>query len=336
MRSLVRGFIFPLGLLAAGCAIDPPPAPARVVFIADTHVIGPQYTEPRESSPADNESIFLTVDRLLALREAIHAIAPRPKAVFVLGDVVHDAHHSHDFEWYLENDSAFSVASEIFASFEMPVHFVFGNHDYHVRCGAGESYDRALSNRLFEHFFESAPYDHVDLGGFRLLLMNGQLGPTWDREDPRCATETASFGEDQLLWAREKLQDRIPTIVLAHHMSILHLADEAPSLEQPDLMSLLRASPHVGALFVGHTHRWIDLRVLHSRLEEYVVAASRYDADNFWVVELDGANGRFEILDREKAIAGSTCARTFDYSSEAYVEVPEAEEEGTCVVGLEG
>lgn len=328
-----------LASLLSGCAGEGPPddGPVRVVFVADTHIIGPQYTEPRENSPADNESIFRTVERALAIRETVHAIRPRPSAVFVLGDVVHDAHHSPDFDWYLENESAFSVAAEIFAGFEMPVHFVFGNHDYAVRCGSGTTYEAALSERLFSHFFGADPYSAVDLGGFRLLLTNPQKGPTWDRADSRCNTSRGSFGEAQLEWLEEQLGEGKPTLVLTHHMSVLHLRNEAPGRKHPDLISLLNAHDNVRGIFGGHTHRWLDMSFLHGeRFEEHVLGAARYDADNFWVLELDGAAGTYEILDREKRIEANSCGRTFDYSREPYAVIENAAETGTCVQGTEG
>src|SRR5688500_16836202 len=125
-----------LGLLACSSDEDPPPAgtPARVVIMSDTHIIGPQYTTPVENSTADNETILRTAARVPEARRQINAMVPRPDAVIVLGDVLHAAHHAQDAAWYDANPSAFSVAREIFAGFDMPVHVLMGNHDYETGC----------------------------------------------------------------------------------------------------------------------------------------------------------------------------------------------------------
>ena len=73
----------------------------RAVFIADTHVVGPQYECCSESEGLDNDSIMQTQDRLIAVREQINAIVPPPDMVFVLGDVVHNAAGlSDDLSWF--------------------------------------------------------------------------------------------------------------------------------------------------------------------------------------------------------------------------------------------
>ena len=71
----------------------PRPDKFRAVFIADTHIIGPQYTCCSESEGADNASIVRTVERLESTQAKINGMRPRPDMVFVLGDVLHDAHH---------------------------------------------------------------------------------------------------------------------------------------------------------------------------------------------------------------------------------------------------
>ena len=57
---------------AAGSMSMAVPETFRVVFIADTHVIGPQYTCCHESDGVDNASIMKTPRRLKAIRETIN------------------------------------------------------------------------------------------------------------------------------------------------------------------------------------------------------------------------------------------------------------------------
>lgn len=254
LRSLIA--LSALGCLSlAGCSSDGPSGPARVVILADTHVIGPQYTTAVENSAADNESILLTPARLRAARDRIHAMVPLPDAVVILGDVVHAAHHAHDIAWYRENRSAFTVTKEILDTFEMPVHVLMGNHDYEVNCDGGESYDRALSEALFREFFGAEPYYEVTYGGVRLYLLNGQQGATWDVNSPACDTGRASFGATQLDWLDRGLSDGRPSIAMSHYMGVLWASGETPDVperrrrrphrdprsRQGDLVELVRA-----------------------------------------------------------------------------------------------
>ena len=65
----------------------------------------------------------------------------------------------------------------------------------------------------------------------------------------------------------------------------------------------------------------------------FVVGPARYDPDNFWTLEL-GPGGEITIVDQDKSIWSSTCARTFAYEGDP-AEVPAADETGTCVSGIE-
>ena len=311
------------------------PETFRVVFIADTHVIGPQYTCCHESDGVDNSSIMKTPQRLKAIRETINGMTPQPDLVFVLGDVVHDAHHNQNADWYTQNATAFSVASEIFAGFDMPVHFVFGNHDYEVNCDEGrESYPLALSHQLFNRFFQSKPYHVVAHKGWRFLATNGQLGDTWKVGHEKCNTELASYGQEQLAWVAQELDKGEPTIVLSHYMRLVTARDEYPEGPNVDLFSLLDNRSNVSAVLVGHTHRWIDLTAVNNGVPHHVLASTRYDSDNFWTVEFTVETSEFKILDFDKRIDVSTCADSWTYDG-LPMSQPDAAESGDCVIGME-
>ena len=183
----------------------PPDGPLRVVFIADPHVIGPQYTCCSESDGADNASIMQTSDRLARARDRINAIEPPADLVFVLGDVLHDAHRSHDPDWYDSEDNALPIAADLLGGFDAPVHILWGNHDYEVNC-SGETFEREFSHALFARFFGADPYGVVDAGGWRFVMLNSQLGPTWDVDSEQCSTSLGSFGVEQLAWLVKRVR----------------------------------------------------------------------------------------------------------------------------------
>jgi len=310
------------------CSTDAAPH-ARVVVMSDTHVIGPQYTTPDENSPADNESIFLTPERVMAMRDTINAMEPRPEAVFITGDVIHAAHHSMDPAWYDDNDNAHSVARQLFDGFDMPVHVLMGNHDYETGCGnAPDDYPKALSEDLFRRFFDAEPYYAVEVGGTKFYLLNGQQGRTWDPEDPACDSDLASFGAAQLDWLDTELADGKPAVVMSHYMGLLWDLGESPNIE--DTMD---AHDNVQLYLGGHTHRWVDLSTFFEA-PQYVLGPARYDPDNFWVLDLDPA-GPVTIIDRDKAVWYNSCASTYRYDTATPTLDPDAPEDGTCVMGLE-
>jgi 3',5'-cyclic AMP phosphodiesterase CpdA len=292
-----RLWLVALPLLAA-CGGTPHPT-FRAVFITDTHIIGPQYTCCVENGANDNASIVKTVDRLRAVRDAINAIDPPPAMVFVTGDVVHAAHVSRDPQWYRDNENAYSIARDLFQGFHMPVYMVMGNHDYEVDCGSSATFDRAFSEARFQEFFGMPPYQAVDYHGWKFLLVNSQRGPTFDVNDPRCSTEYASVGDEQMAWAQAQLDEGRPTVVMSHYMRILY-NDAFPAL--------LDAHDNVRAFFTGHTHRWLDMSGFNNDVPHWVLGGTRYDANNFWLVDFDETDGTFQILDQTKALIGSTCA----------------------------
>jgi 3',5'-cyclic AMP phosphodiesterase CpdA len=252
--------------------------------------------------------------------------------VIVLGDVVHAAHHSIELEWYDANRNAFTEAKEIFDGFEMPVHVLMGNHDYESGCGT-DNYPPALSEALFRRFLGAEPYYAVEYGGVRFHLMNGQQGPTWQTGGPDCDTDFASYGADQLAWLDASLAEGKPSVVMSHYMGLLWARNENPAVPaQTDIDTVINAHDNVRMYLGGHTHRWLD----HSGLfgyPHYVVGPSRYDHDNFWVLDLDG--GQVTIADQDKAIWSNSCAETFDYGDGVPLLDPDAVETGTCVMGLE-
>jgi hypothetical protein len=280
-----------------------------VVILSDPHITASDY-ECCENGELDTESIYQSNARLALARDAIHAITPRPEALFVLGDIFHQGYKSGDLAYYREEESAPGNAAALLDGFEVPVHLAWGNHDYEV-----PEFERSFSHDLFRDLFGAEPYHATDVGGHRFLLTNSQLGPTWDVADPTFDTFWGSFGRDQLAWMASQLDEGVPTFLMFHHPPYVVARDEDPAGPYADLFALIEAYRDVIAgVFVGHTHRWIDLTA-GMDLPAFVVASTRYDADNFWLLDLH-EDGGWEVLDEDKATWGTVYADPWVYDEE--------------------
>jgi 3',5'-cyclic AMP phosphodiesterase CpdA len=304
------------------------PGTFRVAFIADTHVIGPQYVCCSESEGLDNESIMKTPDRLAAVVDQLNAVNPPPEAVFVLGDVVHDAHVFDSLDAYEAEETAWSRAAALFDGLDMPVHLVWGNHDYDVDCGEVGDDRRLFTHDLFDRFFGAEPTKVVDLYGWRFILANSQLGPTWDAVDGACSTGTGSFGAAQLTWLDEQLGEGRPSVVMSHHYLPVTRAEEDPA-GLGDYESVLSARSNMKLSLAGHAHRWIDFTPSYG-FPHILLGATRYDTDDFWIVEFSKESDAYTILDFDKARWLTTCADTWVYDGTPAPDPANPAETGDC------
>jgi len=80
---------------------------------------------------------------------------------------------------------------------------------------------------------------------------------------------------------------------------------------------------------VGHTHRFLDFGDAYP-FPHLVVGATRYDADNFWVVEFDPAGRSYRILDYDKGRRGVPCSDTWSYLGDPAYVIDQPVEDGDC------
>ncbi len=332
VRALV---LTSLVVAAAGCDSKKVTAKStfRAVFMTDTHVIGPQYTCCHENSPSDNASIVKTIDRLSAIRDTVNAMNPKPAMVFVAGDIVHAAHLSTDPQWYRDNVNAYTIARDLFKSFDMPVYLAMGNHDYEIDCNSTPIYDRAFSEARFQELLGQPPFQAVDYGGWKFMLVNSQRGSTFDVHDSQyCRTQFASVGTEQMEWAEQQLSENKPTFVMSHFMRILF--DHVETGMYDSFPALLDAHENALAFLTGHSHRWLDMSGFNNQKTHWVMGATRYDPNNFWVVEFEEGGSEYKILDQGKAIENSSCANQWSYDGTPQ-PVADAVETGDCVSSFE-
>ena len=74
--------------------------------------------------------------------------------------------------------------------------------------------------------------------------------------------------------------------------------------------TVLRRYENDAIRFMSHAHGWLEF----PSTNESLLAATRYDDDNFWIVEFDGTDGSYAILDADKSLDRSTCALAFTYA----------------------
>jgi 3',5'-cyclic AMP phosphodiesterase CpdA len=322
------------------CDDDAPAAPDaapvddgtfRVVFISDTHITGPQYQCCSETPGIDNASIVKTQDRLRQVVERINAITPRPDLVFILGDVTHNPYYSADRAYYDTHETAFQDLRDTLKELKVPFHMALGNHDYGIDCTDGAMVSRDFTAGLFRDLLATEPYAVVDHKGWRFVLLDPMLGPTWDPLDPMCDTELASYGQEQLAWLDAQLAAGMPTTVMSHFTFEVTKTDEAPGAADPDLMTVLtrHAADAVVLTLAGHLHRFLDFQDAYP-FAHYILGSTRYDVDNYWEVEFDPAHRSFRFLDEEKSHRALPCSDAWVYDGDPAYDEDQPAETGDC------
>lgn len=122
----------------------------------------------------------------------VAALDPPPALALFGGDLVHDGLvPTASLATLLDGPiNGFHIARALLAQFRMALVFATGNHDYHVVCGdTAASAPRSVSRRLFKRLFGAEEYTAVNAGGWKLLVLNSQLGHTWDADHPGCNTK---------------------------------------------------------------------------------------------------------------------------------------------------
>ena len=273
------------------------PGKFRVLILADTHIIGPQYD-------GNEDNIYMTEANARAVAQIVNAIEPQPDFGVVLGDVFHDGYHDTSFDYYLNNETAVSIAAEVLQTFRTTIYPLWGNHDYKFSA----EYPPEFSHMLFREFFDRDPYYAIDYKGWKFILANGNIG----------SQGSGSYGREQLAWIDAQLAEGKPTLLFTHYMlmtvpELVTVRDEDPEGPIKDLYELVDRYKvdNLKGVWVGHTHNFWDVTTITGvgagappEFKHYVLGATRFGTNNFWIVEFDGVAGTYEILDIAKAPPG--------------------------------
>ncbi|KIG17608.1 Multiple EGF-like-domain protein 3 precursor [Enhygromyxa salina] len=281
---------------------DGDPDRFRVVVIADPHIPAPDY-------PGGDKSLSEARASLLETRDKIEAIVPPPSFVVVLGDLVDDAYKSTEAVWYQANPNAFADVADILDGFSVPVYPLFGDSDYAVPDHA-----KTFSHLLFGQFYAKDPYYAVDHLGWRFVFTNSEYGQTYDEGTLIYDPERGSYGGTQLNWIADQLSAGKPTVLFSHFPLYQVAVDEAPNNGQfTDLETVLAIQGEpVELVFAGHEHTWLDMPATFAA-PHVVVGATRYDTDNFLLIEFTTNTPQYEMLDRNKVEWGTAEADTWVY-----------------------
>ena len=247
-------------------------------MIADSHIIDSFYRGP-EGNPEDTESIFKTTERLTAARDLLNSLTPALDRVFLVGDYFHD-YPSADLDFYFTNTTRIDHAKALTDGFRMPVHVGFGNHDYAV-----PKVSREASHELFRRKLSLPPYYAIDHRGWKFIHVNNFLGSTWEPGHANYNKSRGSLGEAQLNWLDAQLAEKKPTFVFVHFPLQVVEPAEYRDLGLHSLLKKHRST--VQRVISGHWHRWVDAGTESTARQHLVIAATRYDADAYLILEID-------------------------------------------------
>jgi hypothetical protein len=91
---------------------------------------------------------------------------------------------------------------------------------------------------------------------------------------------------------------------------------------------VLASHPNLALHLAGHEHSWLDYLDYYG-FPHVMVAATRYDADNYWLLELD-SKGHYKFLDYDKTTPLHNCSETWSYDGTPRRVEPQPDEDGDC------
>ena len=194
----------------------------HLALLSDTHVPGDRVNGHRGMNPWENLRVA-----------AAQVAAARPGGVLVCGDV---ARLEGRVEDYQELRSLLAPVAAV-----APVYAALGNHD-----------DRAS----FRKVFTQVPGGHAPVDGRHVTVIEHEAVRVVVLDSLLYVNEVAGLlGKAQRAWLATYLPtigDR-PAVLFVHHPP----SDEDGDLLDGDrLLGIVRANPHVKALFHGHAHVW--------------------------------------------------------------------------------
>ncbi|HEY2747183.1 MAG TPA: hypothetical protein VGL86_21315, partial [Polyangia bacterium] len=118
-----------------------------------------------------------------------------------------------------------------------------------------------------------------------------------------------------------------------HYRRILYEHDETGDYDSfPDLVD---AHANMKLWIAGHTHRWLDMSSFNNDVPHWVLGGTRYDTNNFSVVEFDSTAKSVKLLDIGKGILNDSCANDWNYVGTPSPDPNPPADSGDCVMGID-
>jgi len=196
-------------------------SPFLLLQLSDLHL----GSDPSEVDPLDS---------LRAAVDAVAALADRPDALLVSGDLSDDG-----------SARSYEQAAELLGELGLPIHVLAGNHD-----------DRAAMRKVFGLPGDGdEPINYsTDLGPLRLLAL----------DSTRPGEDGGELSEETLGWLDAELarEPAAPTILALHHPPLVTALPPFDGIclsaaERAGLAAVLERHPQLRRVVCGHIHRTI-------------------------------------------------------------------------------
>jgi len=213
-----------------------PALPFKVAVISDTHIL------PDIESMQDRNFI--------AFADYVKNMEAGPALIFNTGDNVEDMLCIPDVTCEDPPKILMTYRSLIEDNYDIPYHFVLGNHDNrYLDMYGGNDIPLAMWQKAFEGSeLYPGPRYYFDYSGFRFVILFGsEAAVDHDTNDMAC------FGDEQLAWLDEVLTDAPPALLFWHQM-INPLAESESETPNPILQVIEAHKDTVKAAFAGHGH----------------------------------------------------------------------------------
>ncbi len=165
---------------------------------------------------------------------------------------------------------SFDAIMPLYRKANMPLNFVFGNHDFDV---AGEDKEKVLNSAGLEESYYVETYDHwhfiyldgTDVSTYRYKKNDPRtktaqrtLEKVRQQERPQAQSWNGAISEQQLKWLNAQLEVAKKSkkrVIIFNHFPVIPLNDPHNLWNDEELVSLIEKFPNVIAYMNGHNHK---------------------------------------------------------------------------------
>lgn len=254
-----------------------------IAVISDVHISNDQSKEERLSRLIDriNNGSNPKIDRLI-----------------ITGDCVSSVYADYE-KGESNSNNRLKKFVDCLKPLDVPYYPVMGNHDFKIdkERDSDAPFDKFEIERMEQIWMKTTgfqPYYSIYYKGWKLVFLNSMNGKG----------ENKSFGERQLNWLRDELQDDAPAILFFHHPINTDNTkiwckpkDLITQEKEPEFFNILSYNKDkIKGIFVGHGHMWVSDKLFNQ--------INVYETDSFGdneeityaVIGLDKINERIFVV----------------------------------------